>query len=129
MQSLVLCSQQGAVASSSSTPQPQIHGLSVKQSSGGTTQVALPSLSVPQLKSLSSQGQQGAKPGIVDASSEPAKMSDGVSEMNARVISVSHNLSTATNHPLINTGKKDINSYVACGITYLILYLSLYCYC
>ncbi|XP_058265225.1 polyhomeotic-like protein 2 isoform X2 [Hemibagrus wyckioides] len=113
MQSLVLCSQQGAVASSSSTPQPQIHGLSVKQSSGGTTQVALPSLSVPQLKSLSSQaqGQQGAKPGIVDASSEPAKMSDGVSEMNARVISVSHNMSTATNHPLINTAYAQIQTH------------------
>ncbi|XP_060749613.1 polyhomeotic-like protein 2 isoform X2 [Tachysurus vachellii] len=105
MQSLVLCSQQGAVASSSSsTTHPQIPGLSVKHSSGGATQVALPSLSVPQLKSLSSQaqGQQGAKPGIVGAS-EPAKMSDGVSEMNAHVISMSHNVSTATNHPLINT--------------------------
>ncbi|GAA6072057.1 polyhomeotic-like protein 2 isoform X1, partial [Tachysurus ichikawai] len=132
MQSLVLCSQQGAVASSSSsTTHHQIPGLSVKHSSGGATQVAFPSLSVPQLKSLSSQaqGQQGAKPGIVGASSEPAKMSDGVSQMNAHVISMSHNMSTATNHPLINTGKKDISSYVACTVTNLIVYLILRCYC
>ncbi|KAB5546252.1 hypothetical protein PHYPO_G00069920 [Pangasianodon hypophthalmus] len=128
MQNLVLCSQQGAVASSSSTPQPQLHGLSVKQSSGGATQMALPSLPVPQLKSPSSQalGQQGVKTSLADASSEPVKTSDGVSEMSARVISVSHNMGTATNHPLINTGKKDIDSYLVSRITILILFAS-YC--
>lgn len=130
MQNLVLCSQQGAVASSS-TPQPQLHGLHVKQSSGGTTQIALPSLPVPHLKSLSSQSQglQGAKTGLADASSEPVKASDGVNEMSTRVISMSHNMSTATNHPLINTGKKDINSYPVCRITNLILFVILHLYC
>lgn len=126
MQNLVLCSQQGAVASSSSsssTPQPQLHGLNVRHSSGGTTQIALPSLPVPQLKSLSSQAQglQGAKNGLADASSEPAKMSDGANEMSTRVISMSHNMST-TNHPLINTGKKAINTYSVCRITNWILF-------
>ncbi|XP_026776823.3 polyhomeotic-like protein 2 isoform X1 [Pangasianodon hypophthalmus] len=113
MQNLVLCSQQGAVASSSSTPQPQLHGLSVKQSSGGATQMALPSLPVPQLKSPSSQalGQQGVKTSLADASSEPVKTSDGVSEMSARVISVSHNMGTATNHPLINTAYAQIQTH------------------
>lgn len=126
MQNLVLCSQQGAVASSSSssTPQPQLHGLNVRHSSGGTTQIALPSLPVPQLKSLSSQAQglQGAKNGLTDASSEPAKMSDGANEMSTRVISMSHNMSTTTNHPLINTGKKAINTYSVCRITNRILF-------
>ncbi|MCJ8741593.1 hypothetical protein PDJAM_G00072490 [Pangasius djambal] len=113
MQNLVLCSQQGAVASSSSTPQPQLHGLSVKQSSGGATQMALPSLPVPQLKSPSSQalGQQGAKTSLADASSEPVKTSDGVSEMSARVIGVSHNMGTATNHSLINTAYAQIQTH------------------
>ncbi|TSM04815.1 Polyhomeotic-like protein 2 [Bagarius yarrelli] len=104
MPNLVLCSQQGAVASFSPTPQPQIHGLSVKQSSSGATQVTLPSLPVQQLKSLSSQVQQGVKSG-------EAKMSDGVSEMSAHVISVSHNMSTATNHPLINTAYAQIQTH------------------
>ncbi|XP_060794248.1 polyhomeotic-like protein 2 isoform X2 [Neoarius graeffei] len=116
MQNLVLCSQQGAVASSSSsssTPQPQLHGLNVRHSSGGTTQIALPSLPVPQLKSLSSQAQglQGAKNGLADASSEPAKMSDGANEMSTRVISMSHNMSTTTNHPLINTAYAQIQTH------------------
>lgn len=74
--------------------------------------MALPSLHVPQLKIPNSQNQQAVKTSLADASSEPAKMSDGVSEISARVISVSHNMNTATNHPLINTGKKDIDSYL-----------------
>lgn len=80
--------------------------------------MALPSLPVPQLKCPSSQiqGQQGAKSSLVDASSEPVKTSDGVSEMSARMISVSHNMSPATNHPLINTGKEAINTYLICTL-------------
>lgn len=114
MRNLVLCSQQGAVASSSSssTPQPHLQALSVKQSSGGATQLALQSLPLPQLKSPSSQGQQGVKTRQGDASSEQVKISDGASEMSARVISVNHNMSTATSHPLINTGKKNTDSYL-----------------
>lgn len=71
--------------------------------------MALPSLTVPQLKS---QSQQGAKNSLVDASSEPVKTSDGVSEMSARVISLSHNMSTAAGYPLINTGKNYIDLYL-----------------
>lgn len=136
IQNLVLCSQQGAVASSSSsssTPQPQLHGLSVKQSSIGATQLALPSLPVPQLKSpcSQSQSQQGVKTGLTDVLSEPATTNDCVGEMSARVISVSHSMSSATNHPLINNGKKAIvviycllTLYYTIWLWYLFIFLS-----
>ncbi|KAF5904690.1 polyhomeotic-like protein 2 isoform X1 [Clarias magur] len=67
----------------------------------------------PQLKSPSSQtqSQQGAKSSLVDASSEPVKTSDGISEMSARVISVSHNMSTAASYPLINTAYAQIQTH------------------
>lgn len=86
--------------------------------------MALPNLPVPQLKS-----QQGVKTSLTDASLESATTNDGVSEMSARVISVSHNMSSATSHPLISNGKRHINSYLICRIIILIIFVILQWYC
>ncbi|XP_072553221.1 polyhomeotic-like protein 2 isoform X2 [Salminus brasiliensis] len=116
MQNLVLRSQQGAVVSSST--QSQLQSLSVKQSTGGTAPLTLPSQPGPQLKSscLGPQGPQGstaagAKANPADAPSDPGKTNDSAGDVGARVISVSHNMATVTSHPLINTAYTQIQTH------------------
>ncbi|XP_022533185.2 polyhomeotic-like protein 2 isoform X2 [Astyanax mexicanus] len=116
MQNLVLRGQQGAVVSSPT--QSQLQGLSVKQSTGETAPLTLPSQPGPQLKSscLGPQGPQdptaaGAKASPADASSEPMKTNDAASDLSARVVSVSHNMATVTSHPLINTAYTQIQTH------------------
>uniref|UniRef100_W5LRE7 Polyhomeotic homolog 2a (Drosophila) n=1 Tax=Astyanax mexicanus TaxID=7994 RepID=W5LRE7_ASTMX len=116
MQNLVLRGQQGAVVSSPT--QSQLQGLSVKQSTGETAPLTLPSQPGPQLKSscLGPQGPQGptaagAKASPADASSEPMKTNDAASDVSARVVSVSHNMATVTSHPLINTAYTQIQTH------------------
>uniref|UniRef100_A0AAR2JRP3 Polyhomeotic homolog 2b (Drosophila) n=1 Tax=Pygocentrus nattereri TaxID=42514 RepID=A0AAR2JRP3_PYGNA len=114
MQSLVLRGQQGAVVSSPT--QPQLQGLGLKPSTGGANQLTLPSQPGTQLKSSSLPGQQGptaagAKASPADAPSEPGKTNESANDVGARMVSVSHNMTTVTSHPLINTAYTQIQTH------------------
>ncbi|KAL7859901.1 hypothetical protein SRHO_G00150480 [Serrasalmus rhombeus] len=114
MQNLVLRGQQGAVVSSPT--QPQLQGLGLKPSTGGANQFTLPSQPGTQLKSSSLPGQQGptaagAKASPADAPSEPGKTNESANDVGARMVSVSHNMTTVTSHPLINTAYTQIQTH------------------
>lgn len=108
LQNLVLHSQQGAVPVS--PIQPQLQGLSVKQNYGGVGQLALTSLHGSHLKGPSVQMHQGANTSTGSVASDPEKTNNCAGEMSAQVISVSHNMSTVSNHPLINTAYAQIQT-------------------
>ncbi|KAI4881293.1 hypothetical protein NFI96_032554 [Prochilodus magdalenae] len=103
MQNLVLRGQQGAAVSSPA--QAQLQGLGLKPSTGGATQLALPSQPGPQLKSSGPQGPIAAEANTSPSatSSDPAKANVCANDVGARVVSVSHNMTAVTSHPLINT--------------------------
>ncbi|XP_066528783.1 polyhomeotic-like protein 2 isoform X2 [Hoplias malabaricus] len=108
MQNLVLRGQQGAVVSSPS--HSQLQGLGVKPSAGGSAQLKLSSQPEPQLKTPCS-GPQG--PQCPTTKSRPADSNSNESDNNygARAVSVSHNMTTVTSHPLINTAYTQIQTH------------------
>lgn len=97
MQNFVFNSQQGAVVPSLN--QSQLQGLSVKQGNGGAQLV----LAGNTLKS--SHVPHGANTCPANVPTEPVKINESAGKMGAQAISVNHNVTTMSNHPLINSGK------------------------
>ncbi|XP_035239027.1 polyhomeotic-like protein 2 isoform X3 [Anguilla anguilla] len=116
VQNLALRSQQGAPAVS--TSQPQIQGLSLKQTPAGP-QLSLSGLAPPpppaQLKTpgqgLQGPGAGGKGPGNEALAEGGVRKGEGPTELVTRVVNVSRNVTSVTNHHLITPAYTQIQPH------------------